>query len=318
MVYLCRKTAKVEPFPELASTEQPQRPSWPPPSLVLVYLLGTALLGVLLGTMLAQALCTAYGVELQALLNSLNLKSPVFDRNFTRIINGIAHICAFGLPALVTAWFFSRRQWLHFLRLDRQPGANNVGLAMLMVFTSFPLVQALYWFNKEILPLPASWHAMDSSTQNMIESLLVMNSPAELALSLLIIAVLPALGEEFIFRGIVQPQFQRWTGSATAAIWISAFVFSVVHFQFEGFLSRFFLGAMLGYLFHWTRSLWTPIAAHFVFNGFQVAAQYFFAKQVAESQLESATPNLWLTLCSIALILGLSNYMKKTNLQPQS
>lgn len=308
----------MEPFPESTSTDQEGRPVWPSPGLVLIHLLGTALFGVLIGTMLAQALSNAYGVELQALLNSLNLESPASDRNFARWINGIAHICTFGIPAIVTALFFARSQWVHFLKLDQLPGANNLGLGFLLVFASFPVVQALYWLNKEVLPLPAGWRAMDSSTQDMVEALLVMDSPAELALSLFIIAILPALGEEFIFRGVVQPQLQRWTGKPILAIWLSAFIFSLVHFQFEGFLPRFFLGAVLGYLFHWTRSLWTPIAAHFLFNGLQVVAQYYFAEQVAKGGLESAAPNIWLTLSSIAIILGLSNYLKKTNLQPQS
>ena len=135
---------------------------------------------------------------------------------------------------------------------------------------------------------------MEATAEGMLRSLLVMESPAELLLNLLVMAVLPAIGEELLFRGVLQQKIERLSQRPHLAIWSTAFVFSAIHMQFEGFLPRMLLGAALGYLFYWTRNLWVPIVAHFVFNGAQVAAQYFAREQFGQLELEQAESPHWL------------------------
>jgi len=101
----------------------------------------------------------------------------------------------------------------------------------------------------------------------------------ELLLNLVVIALLPALGEELIFRGIIQQKLAASWQQPQLAIWATAIIFSSIHLQFQGFFPRVLLGAALGYLFMWTRNLWIPIFAHFVFNASQILVQYFFYQQ---------------------------------------
>jgi hypothetical protein len=77
---------------------------------------------------------------------------------------------------------------------------------------------------------------------------------------------LPAIGEELLFRGVLQKLIQKMTGSSHWAIWITATLFSALHLQFFGFLPRLLLGALFGYLLEWTGTLWLPILAHFINN----------------------------------------------------
>jgi hypothetical protein len=84
--------------------------------------------------------------------------------------------------------------------------------------------------------------------------------------NLLIVAVLPAIGEELLFRGLLQKLIKKMTGNAHWAIWITAILFSALHLQFFGFLPRLLLGALFGYLLEWTGTLWLPIIAHFINN----------------------------------------------------
>lgn len=303
----------MEPLPEQESesitSERPPTPG----GIVLTMLLFLVLAGSLLGAMAAQALCKAWGVELPDLLSSLSLQSSVTNRNLARWANGLAHFATFSLPALAVAFVLAKRRWARFLQLDRAPSSSLIAMSILLIFVSFPLVQVFYWFNKEVLPLPDFLRDMDGATQSMVEALLVMDSPWELLSTLVVVAILPAIGEELIFRGIVQPQLQRWLKNHHSAIWLTALLFGIIHFQFEGLLPRMFLGAILGYLLYWSKSLWAPIAAHFFFNGIQVLAQYQFKEQINGADLESMKPNIYLSLISLVAVLWLGWHMERKN-----
>jgi hypothetical protein len=95
-----------------------------------------------------------------------------------------------------------------------------------------------------------------------------------------LIAIIPAIGEELLFRGVLQRIFTEWFKSAHWGIWISAFLFSAIHMQFFGFLPRMFLGLFFGYLLEATGSLWIPILAHFINNLTGVLLSFFVAKNV--------------------------------------
>ena len=97
------------------------------------------------------------------------------------------------------------------------------------------------------------------------------------------------------------------------AIWVTAFLFSMMHMQFEGFIPRFLLGAILGYLFSWSRNLWVPIAAHFFFNGIQVVVKYLAGDLLDNYEAgTSGDPGWLLGLASLVLTLGLAMHIKRT------
>jgi membrane protease YdiL (CAAX protease family) len=81
-----------------------------------------------------------------------------------------------------------------------------------------------------------------------------------------VVAVLPAIGEELLFRGIVQNELKALFGNPHVAIWFAGFLFSFVHFQFFGFFPRMLLGVVLGYLYHWSGNILIPMFLHFMNN----------------------------------------------------
>ena len=110
---------------------------------------------------------------------------------------------------------------------------------------------------------------MISSEENaasLTKAFLSGNSLMSLTSNLIIIAFLPALGEELFFRGIMQKLFSQMIKNNHAAIIITSIIFSAIHMQFFGFLPRMALGIFLGYLLLWSKSLWLPILAHFLNN----------------------------------------------------
>jgi uncharacterized protein len=138
------------------------------------------------------------------------------------------------------------------------------------------------------------------------------SSGGELLFALVIIAVLPAIGEEIVFRGLIQNELYRGTKNIHLSIWFAAVLFSAIHFQFFGFVPRLLLGALFGYLYYWSGKLILAILAHFVNNAVSVIALYFYQQGKftfdVESQ-EAAPANV--VILSTVLTAGLLYYFYK-------
>ena len=129
---------------------------------------------------------------------------------------------------------------------------------------------------------------------------------------LFVIAVLPAIGEELAFRGMIQPSVHRVTGNIHLAIWITAAFFSAFHLQFLGFLPRLLLGAVFGYLMAWSGNLWLPIVAHFANNALGVTFLYF--RQLGLTDFDAESPEaapLSLVIPGTILFFLLIRYLRK-------
>lgn len=284
-----------------------------PPGMVLILLLITAIFCSLLGNGLVYLISQFKGLDLTSVLAELSEKSPLSTRNFVRWANFISHIFTFTVPAIVVSIFLYRKKWLRFLKLDKSPILSNLLLGSLFIIAAFPIAQFTYWLNQQI-PLPEWASQMESSADGMIKGILRMDTPIEFLFTLFIVAVLPAIGEELVFRGVVQQKIEERFKNSVLAIWLSAMIFSAIHFQFEGFFARMVLGAVLGYLFYWTRNLWVPIIAHFVTNGMQVVAQYLSDGSLTEMEIEQVeTAQFGVTIIASIILVGLGISIKRAN-----
>jgi len=298
-------------------SQQPQGLSYSDHVVFFISLLLGMLLGMLLGNGLIIGIGMAGGMDLQQLSGQQGGVSDDRFRFFLRWSNAVAHLCTFTLPALTLGFLFYRRQMWRGLALHRAPSMVQLPLSLLLILASFPLTQLTYWLNRQ-LPLPQWVMDMEDSATTLIESVMQMNSPAELLLNLLVIAVLPAVGEELIFRGLIQKRLQRLFTNPHLAVWVTAIIFSAIHLQFAGFLPRLLLGALLGYLFLWTRNLWIPVAVHFFFNGAQVAAQYFMGGEVDPTEAEQMNAPLLISgLVSLLAVLGIARFFPRSPYQPE-
>lgn len=273
---------------------------------ILLLLILFMMVGAGIGSGLGYLTAQLQGLDLTVVMSGFNENSPVQDRNLLRVVNLFSQIFVFTLAAILTSYLIYRKNWYRYLKLHRGASVNIFSAATILIFGIFVFSQFMYWINQQ-LPLPEWANSMEGEAAEMIKGILVMNSTGEFLLTLFVVAVLPAVGEELVFRGVVQQQLERATQNPVLAIWMAAFIFSAFHLQFAGFLPRMLLGAGLGYLFLWTRSLWVPIAAHFFINGMQIAGQYIQKNALAESTVEEV--NWWATALSVLLIAGLSYYL---------
>lgn len=137
----------------------------------------------------------------------------------------------------------------------------------------------------------------------MTKFLTHFDSVGAFLVGLLVIAILPAIGEEFVFRGLIQNELWRGSKNIHIAIWVSAFLFSAIHLQFFGFLPRFLLGALFGYLYYWSGNLWIPMIAHFFNNGFSLTLIYLQTLGISKIDMEddTAAPLSWVVICAVAV-----------------
>jgi hypothetical protein len=180
----------------------------------------------------------------------------------------IQDACMFIMPAVVAIAIMYKNP-LSYLGITTSDKHLTIRpfLGVLIVFIiGMPCMNWLIeWNNNLSLPafasgLEQSMRQMEDNAQAVTAILLNDTSITGLITGVLIVGVLAALSEELFFRGALQKIFT--INSAWKAIWMSAFVFSFMHFQFFGFIPRLIMGVFFGYLFYWTGSLWVPIIAH--------------------------------------------------------
>lgn len=274
----------------------------PPPPTVLLTLGGLLFLCWFAGSGIVALACHLQGIDLHEAVSAFGNNQSVDERNFMRGALLINHTATFLVPALLTGWIFFREKWPYQFLLTNPVKLSTLGFSILFMMAAFPIAQVAFTANSWIVRQFPSLHALvetETATENLLEGLLVMQSPWEMAFSLLVMAVVPALGEEMVFRGVVQQQLDKWKGKPLLAIGLTAFLFSLVHFQIQRFLAILWLGLVLGLLLFWTRSLWIPIAAHFLNNGAQVVIVYFNQEKLSKLN-EGTTEDLPLSVILVS------------------
>jgi uncharacterized protein len=198
-----------------------------------------------------------------------------------KLIQTLTSLGSFVIPPFILAFLFSQNAG-EYLSLKKNISALSVILALLLMIAAVPLINYLADLNSR-MALPSflgsleSWmKEKEAAAADITKKFLEIKSTPELILNLGMIALIPALGEELLFRGIVQRIFSEWSKNNHAGIWISAALFSAMHMQFYGFIPRMLLGVLLGYMLVWSGSLWLPIIAHFFNNASAVIAIFLY------------------------------------------
>ncbi len=151
----------------------------------------------------------------------------------------------------------------------------------------------------------------EAVAESIIEIITRDLSPLVFVFVFVVVAILPAIGEELVFRGLIQTELVRATRNPHVGIWLASILFSAIHLQFLGFLPRTLIGAFLGYLYYWSGNLWIPVLAHFFNNGVQLVGLYLFQQGTLSFNVESAeSAPLVTVIVSIILTLLLLVYFK--------
>ena len=203
---------------------------------------------------------------------------------FLKYLQVIQSIGTFFFPAMVLAWLFTDNSYA-YLKINTSVKFYSLLLAVFSLLFAIPIINFTAYLNS-LITLPDSLDGienlirdMEQEASKLMESFLDVPTTGGYLINLMVIAVLPAVCEELLFRGIFQRLFIEWTGNKHIGIIITAILFSFFHLQFLGFIPRLLLGIYFGYLLVWSNTLWLPIAAHFINNAFAVTF-YHFSNQI--------------------------------------
>jgi membrane protease YdiL (CAAX protease family) len=260
----------------------------------------------------------------QFLLNKPSSQVGESDIAFLKFILISQHISFFIIPSLVLliALNPAKKKGLTGIKV---PMINEIVLVIILTFCTFPVTGFAGQLNAGMhLPWWLSgveqWMtAKEKGVNRIVEIIMSENNFWAMLLNLLMVAVLPAIGEELLFRGVFQKIFYTLFKSGHLAIWVTAFIFSALHLQFFGFLPRFILGLIFGYLFYWSGTLWLPVISHFVNNSVSVIAAYIQGwTKVSELQDIPFWKHITALVFPVLICLLIMQYFRKKNLMKET
>jgi len=192
------------------------------------------------------------------------------------------------LPLYLAPVIFARfivREPVDYLKITPKFPPVLLLLILSIMICSSPVMEVLVNVNQKlVLPAPLksledALRAMEAQAQKATEAMLQMKTISDMLFAVLVVGLLTAIAEEFLFRGCLQTIMIRWTGNPHAAIWITAILFSAFHMEFFTFLPRVALGVFFGYFVMWSGSIWTSVWAHFLNNATQVVILYLYSQK---------------------------------------
>ena len=195
-----------------------------------------------------------------------------------------------------------------YLKLNSSVYVKGVLAIFMMALAMIPVANFLGALNA-MLPLPdflSFLKDIEAQTLLITEQFLVMDNLIDLLLMLGLIGFVAAVGEELLFRGVLQNLFQEWFGSPHIAIWLTAFLFSVIHFQYHAILPRFVLGALIGYVYVNSGNLRSAMLLHFFYNSTLVLLTFFIQHGGLDTSWEEVgAEGLMLALISVLVLVVL-------------
>jgi membrane protease YdiL (CAAX protease family) len=271
--------------------------------VVVLFILGLAF--QFLGAILASWI---YGFSFTEILSLQDFDDPTYVAA-SKLIQILGSIGTFIVPAFLFSYLFAGDLSSYY---DFGKPVDTVALLLtvLMIVSVIPFINYMAELNLRMeVPIKALdriFRALEGEAEEMMQAFTASKTIWGLLVNLLMIGVIASVGEELIFRGVLQRLMIGMLKNVHLAVVITAILFSAFHFQFFSFLPRFVLGLVLGYLMYYGRSVWYPILAHFVNNAMGVIYYYFSSKGSADDMLEEIGTS---TLIPVAALISLALFI---------
>jgi membrane protease YdiL (CAAX protease family) len=251
-------------------------------------------------------------------LDDINSPEKLVILKFFQVVQAIG---LFIIPPIILGYLFYGNT-TKYLYLHKSLNSSTLLLVLVLMFFAGPFINFTGELNNSMV-FP-EWLAgleqwMKDAEENaaiITEAFLNVKTIPGLAFNIFMIAFLPAIGEELLFRGVIQRIFTNMTRNYHWGIWISAILFSALHMQFYGFVPRVLLGAIFGYLLVWSGSMWLPIIGHFVNNAIAVIGMYLINNELLSPKFEeigSSVDSYYMAVLSLGLIIVFMLMIKRQN-----
>jgi len=277
-------------------------------------LIAFTIAGLFLSTIISIPIWTAMtGKSIQEMEQGLS--NPAFS-NAAKVLQSITAVMGFFVPALVTAWMLNRKP-LKLLGYASGIQRRQLGLVVLIMIAALIASSSLSYVNN-IIPVPTSWKIRfdkwETTYNDEVSAIIGLKNFGDYILAVIIMGFLPAVCEETLFRGGLQNFLTRSTRMPLLSIVIVSIIFSAVHFSWYGFLARFFLGFVLGFIYYYSGRIWLNIFAHFLNNALAITVLYMEKMQGRPiNDLMKDSGNPWLGLIALPAVIALLMVFKRVS-----
>jgi membrane protease YdiL (CAAX protease family) len=254
--------------------------------------LAFVLASILQAGMLFMNLMKEGKLDMEALGEGMSLLTSSRSGWWTLIwMQGLSSMILF-IGTSLAYWSWMEKKRFSDLNSSSFPGINTLLLVFLIQLSFLPLNALVTSWNEKLqLPealkgLEAVMKDMERQAAEITEFLAKSDTIGQLLMNILVIGIIAGIGEELLFRGLIQRKFIRVFGNYHIAVWAAAVIFSSIHFQFYGFFPRVLLGALFGYFYVWTGNIWVPILAHIFNNSLAVIMYHLVHKGLISKDLE--------------------------------
>lgn len=155
-------------------------------------------------------------------------------------------LLVFWVPPLLLNTYYKARHLSPFFhplaRVSRLQVVLGLSVALLALVPSSLLEDLMRRISEPWVFAPFSAQ-VERTTEMMISD----HSVGGITLALIALVVVAPLAEEYLFRGVLQQWVLSVTRSGHTAVWVVAILFSLIHMEWSGLLSRAFMGVLLGY-----------------------------------------------------------------------
>ncbi|TAF64455.1 MAG: CPBP family intramembrane metalloprotease [Cytophagales bacterium] len=234
-----------------------------------------------------------YEGDVSKVISVLEVFSPNTESRYRLMfMQGINSIGAFIISPLLYLYLAEKKSFSSLLiRFQGYPAALFITFLVTLVLMPFNALM-LEWNQIKMPDFLADFEQSAMAQEKLLEKITIFittfDNFGQFLVGLLVIAIIPAIGEEVLFRGIIQKKLMN-TINPHVAIWLTAFFFSAVHFQFYGILPRMILGALFGYLFWFSGNLWWAILSHFFNNATTLLLVYLYRQKITQFDIEAQT-----------------------------
>ena len=258
-----------------------ERPGW---KKFLVFL-GILIACYFVGNVILVLLAMAAGLPLTEDLDIFAAISDEETKPYIKTAIGLNHLIIFTGTALLYAFWSKKEKWLKYfdwVKVD----FSLMSLFVALLICAYPIITASATLFEDM-----EWvQQIDETNLEALMQVMEMSGGLDLFVNLIIVALLPAVGEELLFRGVIQKELLGKFKSPHFAIVLTSIIFAAVHLQIQGFLPKLIIGLVLGYSYFWTRSLWYPIVLHFLNNAIPTVMLYLAGDEIEAMQEEAIKP----------------------------
>jgi len=169
---------------------------------------------------------------------------------------------------------------MFFLGISESIGVRPfIGIVIVYILALPAMNQLIIWNENISFPewasgMEATLRSWEKTNGDVAAVALSASGFMEMIAGVAVIGILTGFSEELFFRGAMQNIFRDSGVGRGTAVWITAIIFSAVHFQFFGFFPRLLMGVFFGYLIMWTGSLWPSVFAHALNNSIVVVSTW--------------------------------------------